>query len=122
MRKSRRTRDGQSFRTHQRRRQNSVDAARDSLVEQVLHENALDVYGSSESDDGSDENKEGDVDERVAERFQQQFMEAQTERMQHQQGLKAKSSAVANSGGSGPKLGGGRSARAKMNALGQGKQ
>lgn len=120
-RKSRRNRTGQQFRTRPRKRQNSADAVRDSIVEQVLHENALDMYESSESGDGSDEDTEGDRDEKVAERFQQQFMEAHVDRVQHQQGLKAKNAAIASSGSSGPKLGGGRSARAKMNPPGQGK-
>ncbi|KAK3330344.1 hypothetical protein B0H66DRAFT_611804 [Apodospora peruviana] len=110
--------DGKPWRSRNRRDSDAIQ--RDQLVEEFLSENRLDVYDlpSEEpviaGDLGEDEEA---ADDRIAEEFRQQFMDAMSQRhrrrrpainakpatkVQHDEYLK------------GPKLGGSRNARAAM--------
>lgn len=116
-RKPRLGRDGKPLPPRPRKRRNSEDVARDALVEQLLHERRMDVYdGDSLEPSAKEEDAAADADERLAEQFRQEFMDAMAERQQKNQ-VKAATAAKAKGIGpdqSGPKLGGSRSARAKM--------
>ena len=112
-RKPRLGRDGKPFRPRHRPRRASEDLARDALVEQVLHESKLDAGYMTESSDSEDEEGVADGDEAFAERFKQGFMDQVAER-QAQQQQKTKPPEQTKEG---PKLGGSRTARAKMQAL-----
>jgi hypothetical protein len=113
-------RDGNPLRPRPRRRRNSEDIARDALVESVLHEHRLENVYQSPAPDArpetrSDDNggEPGEHDERFAEKFRQDFLDQVAEKKQMQQ-LKQKAAAGGADKSQGPKLGGGRSARAKM--------
>lgn len=132
-RKPRLGRDGKPFRPRARKRRNSEDMARDALVEQLMRENKLDIYDATElvrqrerqaGVESTDENsRESDADERMAEQFRQDFMDAMAERRQRARATtQAKGPGAKGSGATesrGPKLGGSRSARAKMAQLQQ---
>lgn len=137
-------RDGKPWRPRNRR--GSDDVKRDQLVEAILHENRLDVYeppttstsetpggvagaGAAAAADGSGHNAAADAinpedaaDDRIAEQFRREFMEAMAERRQRRKKAPlppSKASAAASKKESdeilrGPKLGGSRNARAAM--------
>lgn len=129
-------RDGKPFRPRPRRGPNAEDVARDRVVEEVLHEHGfgLGTYDSpSATASGTSEkaNMGGSMgmrgndeaaDERMAVEFQRQFLEGVQERQgqgQSQKQGQAKSAGASGSGAataasSGPRLGGSRSARARM--------
>jgi hypothetical protein len=118
-RKPRLGRDGKPWRPPPRKRRNSEDVARDALVEQFLHENKIDMYDTTtpppknDKDQIGDDNGNGDTDERFAEQFRQEFMDAVAERKtKNKPPLPTKGAAVVDA--KGPKLGGSRSARQKM--------
>ncbi|OAL17902.1 hypothetical protein AYO22_11166 [Fonsecaea multimorphosa] len=126
-RKPRLGRDGKPFRPRPRKRRNSEDIARDALVEQFLHENKIDLYDTNTpgltsapgAAAGEAAEDEGDTDDRFAEQFRQQFMDAMAERRnRHKQPNQPKGNlpkgGAAVTESRGPKLGGSRSARAKM--------
>lgn len=134
-RKVRLGKDGKPWRSRNRR--NSDDVRRDQLVEEILRENRLDVYetptpppaaaaaaSGSAGDDGSGD-ADGAADDRIAEEFRREFLDAMAERQQ-----KRKKPANAPPGGAGakagtkdeevlkgPKLGGSRNVRAAMRNL-----
>lgn len=116
-RKPRLGRDGKPLRPRLRRGPDTEDLARSALVEQVLHEHGLGTY-----DGGSLQAKRTGVDEaadeRMAAEFQQQFLETMAERQERQQQRQAQSTRVKRdiAASEGPRLGGSRSARAKMAA------
>lgn len=110
-------RDGKPTRPRPRKGPNTEDLARSALVEQVLHEHGLGTYDSGSlqvTRTGADEA----ADERMAAEFQQQFLETVAERQERQQQRQAQSTRVKKETGTtdGPRLGGSRSARAKMAA------
>ncbi|OAP65213.1 hypothetical protein AYL99_01185 [Fonsecaea erecta] len=122
-RKPRLGRDGKPMRPRPRKRRNSEDIARDALIEQFLHENKIDLYDTNSSGLTSGRTavgeaaEEGDTDDRFAEQFRQEFMDAMSERRNrkhhsNQPKNQPKTTGVTESRG--PKLGGSRSARAKM--------
>ncbi|EXJ64169.1 hypothetical protein A1O7_00505 [Cladophialophora yegresii CBS 114405] len=128
-RKPRLGRDGKPMKPRPRKRRNSEDLARDALVEQFLHENKIDIYDTStpeptnvtRRDGESGEGVDADDDEQFAERFRQEFMDAIAERRSKTKTTtQAKGAAATESRG--PKLGGSRSARAKMAQIQQQQQ
>ena len=105
-----------------RNRRNSADIARDKVVEALLHETKLDVYDDGPSEkthvrEGEQGNEtEGAADERLAEQFRREYLDAMSERREKQNKMPG-SGAGAKLGEDrpkGPKLGGSRSARAAM--------
>lgn len=109
-------RDGKPLRPRPRKGPNPDDVARNALVEQVLHEHGLGTYDSSgqalaekSKAPGHDEA----ADEKMAVKFQQQFLDAMAERQQRQI-QQNKNASVPAAAASGPRLGGSRSARARM--------
>ena len=114
-------RDGKPLRPRPRRGPDPEDVARAELVEKVLHEHGLGTYAEAKAKlkvgrrSGLDEA----ADEKMAAEFQQQFLDAVAERQEKQlqrqnQGAGVKEATAAT--GQGPRLGGSRSARAKMAA------
>ncbi|KAB5580941.1 hepatocellular carcinoma-associated antigen 59-domain-containing protein [Coniochaeta sp. 2T2.1] len=117
-RKVRLGRDGKPWRG--RKRRNSEDIKRDQLVEEFLKENRLDVYDMPREPPaaaGPNLDDEG-ADEKIAEEFRRQFMDAAMQRQQRKRpALNAKPparGAVAEEVLKGPKLGGSRNQRAAM--------
>jgi len=109
-------RDGKPLKPRIRKGPDPDDVARNRLVEQVLHEHGLGTYDSARATSSKNDTNRGHdeaADERMAVEFQQQFLDAMAER-QHRQTQQNKSAGVAAAAGSGPRLGGSRSARAKM--------
>ncbi|KAL2881544.1 hypothetical protein SGCOL_003111 [Colletotrichum sp. CLE4] len=111
-------RDGKPWRSRNRR--NSDDVKRDQLVEEILRENRLDVYDVPKPQEPQNDG-DGDADDRIAEEFRREFMDAMVQRQQ-----KKKTAAPAARAGArkadeevlkGPKLGGSRNARAAMRDL-----
>jgi hypothetical protein len=138
-RKPRTGRDGKPLRPRPKKRRNSEDIARDALVEQFLHEHKLDMYDSSAVESAhaaaaatvaakaggataaAYDDNDDDADERFAEQFRQEFMDAMAEkRNKTKPAPQAKGAAATEPRG--PKLGGSRSARAKMAQLQQQQQ
>lgn len=118
-RKPRIGRDGKPMKPRPRKRRDSEDIVRDALVEQVLRENRLDLYETDTPErinGGEDPGDAGDSDERIAEQFRQEFMDAMAERQHHRKlpVVQSKASGAGTAESKGPKLGGSRSARAKM--------
>ncbi|KAK2762809.1 hypothetical protein FQN54_000984 [Arachnomyces sp. PD_36] len=108
--------DGKPWRG--RKRRNSEDIKRDQLVEEVMRESKLEVY-DDESEEEPDEDGQA-ADDRIAEKFRRDFMEAIQAR---RRGARARRATKATSNSKqaaktaaprGPKLGGSRSARAAM--------
>ena len=125
-RKPRLGRDGKPMRPRPRKRRNSEDVARDVLVEQFLHENKIDMYEPSTSQRPNDTGRPGadggdDGDDKFAEQFRQDFMDAMAERRTRTKTTTQTKGAVAAEP-RGPKLGGSRSARAKMAQMQQQQQ
>jgi len=109
-------RDGKPLRPRPRKGPNPDDVARNRLVEQVLHEHGLGTYDSARTTSSKSDSSRGHdeaADERMAVEFQQQFLDAVAER-QHRQTQQNKNAGVSSAAGSGPRLGGSRSARARM--------
>ncbi|KAJ0158211.1 hypothetical protein CTA2_12074 [Colletotrichum tanaceti] len=112
-------RDGKPWRPRNRRK--SDDIKRDQLVEEILRENRLDVYDVPKPQEPQNEGP-GDADDRVAEEFRREFMDAMVQRRQRR---KAAHAAPARAGArkadeevlKGPKLGGSRNSRAAMRNL-----
>ena len=123
-------RDGKPRRN--RRRRNSDDVKRDKLVEEVMKESkskscstvictrslkqkAVDIYDEPEGEIANDDQA---ADDRIAEQFRREFMDAVSQRRQRTShaAKKASQGAVEDSH-KGPKLGGSRSARAAMREL-----
>ncbi|KAI9876808.1 MAG: hypothetical protein M1823_007209, partial [Watsoniomyces obsoletus] len=133
-RKPRLGHDGKPLRPRPRKHRNSEDIARDALVEQVLHEHKLvdmsqssglnlnsdpQAYSDSEEAATGGTRASGDADEAFAERFRQDFLDRVAERQLAQQQKKSAPGTAAAEKGQGPRLGGSRSARAKMAAMQQ---
>ena len=110
--KPRLRRDGKPFR---RKRRTSTDVKRDKLVEEVMRESRLEIY--DDDDDAAEGHAgEGAADDRIAEQFRRDFLDAVSNRRRRapaSASAKAKGKAVASEP-RGPKLGGSRSARAKI--------
>ncbi|KEF59984.1 uncharacterized protein A1O9_04832 [Exophiala aquamarina CBS 119918] len=126
LRKPRLGRDGKPTKPRPRKRRNSEDIARDALVEQVLHENRLDLYENGANDGrtptaGLSESAT-QQDERLAEEFRQNFLDAVAQRQQRNKASSQPKVPGATTESRGPKLGGSRSARAKMAQLQQQQQ
>ncbi|KAI1259639.1 hypothetical protein F5Y18DRAFT_420631 [Xylariaceae sp. FL1019] len=109
-------RDGKVYRPRNRR--DSDAAKRDALVDEILRENRLDVY-ESPTPQPLDDNA-GDADERIAEEFRREFLDAMAEKQRRKKpvGPPAKPGAKKDEEVlKGPKLGGSRNARAAMRDL-----
>ncbi|KAH1585610.1 hypothetical protein KXX69_008217 [Aspergillus fumigatus] len=100
--------DGRPWRN--RKRRNSEDIERDRLVEEVLRESKLDVYDEPEEEALLDDQA---ADDRVAEQFRKEFLEAIQSRRRVTRTKNTKTAAKPEAP-RGPKLGGSRSARAAM--------
>ncbi|OAX81701.1 hypothetical protein ACJ72_03958 [Emergomyces africanus] len=93
-----------------RKRRNSEDIMRDKLVEEVLRESKLDVYDEPEG--VGQQNDDQAADDRIAEQFRRDFLDAIYAR---RRGARTKTSKTTKPDvPRGPKLGGSRSARAAM--------
>ncbi|EEH47754.2 uncharacterized protein PADG_03838 [Paracoccidioides brasiliensis Pb18] len=93
-----------------RKRRNSEDIRRDKLVEEVLRESKLDVYDEPEV--VTEQNDDQAADDRIAEKFRRDFLDAIHSR---RRGARPKTSKTTKPDIlRGPKLGGSRSARAMM--------
>ncbi|KAI1470086.1 uncharacterized protein F4812DRAFT_421468 [Daldinia caldariorum] len=140
-------RDGKPWRPRNRR--NSDDIKRDQIVEEILRESRLDVYETPTpppltSGPGANANvnaKDGDnddgqaADDRIAEEFRREFMDAMAERRKRRKKASNAPAGPSGSGGKGgagkgkgggaaddevlrgPKLGGSRNVRAAMRNL-----
>ncbi|KAL8705506.1 MAG: hypothetical protein Q9201_001381 [Fulgogasparrea decipioides] len=103
-------RDGKPWRS--RRRRPSADIQRDKLVEEIMKESRLEIYDEPETDLPNDDQA---ADDRIAEQFRREFMDAISSRRQKAaQAAKKAPGAKADDKPKGPKLGGSRSARAAM--------
>lgn len=103
-------RDGKPWRP--RKRRNSEDVKRDKLVEEVMRESKLEIYDEPDEEVNNDDQA---ADDRIAEQFRREFMDAVSSR--HQKAAQAKKPAKGKEVDDqprGPKLGGSRSARAAM--------
>ncbi|CCF37978.1 hypothetical protein CH063_01807 [Colletotrichum higginsianum] len=111
-------RDGKPWRPRNRR--NSDDIKRDQLVEEILRENRLDVYDVPKPQEPQNEGP-GDADDRIAEEFRREFMDAMVQRQQRKKTAAAPARAGARKADEdvlkGPKLGGSRNSRAAMRDL-----
>ncbi|KAF3017165.1 hypothetical protein E8E14_011686 [Neopestalotiopsis sp. 37M] len=112
-------RDGKPWRPRNRR--NSDDIKRDQLVEEIMRESRLDVYETptppAVATPGADE--DGAADDRIAEEFKREFMEAMAERQQKRRPAATAKKDKKDSEDvlKGPKLGGSRNSRAAMRDL-----
>jgi hypothetical protein len=116
-RKLRVGRDGKPMKPRPRKRRNSEDIKRDQLVEQVLRESRLEIYDEpAEALLGDINNEDLDTDEKIAEQFRQDFMDAMESRQRNRTAGQPKMPVgkPGEVGQKGPKLGGSRSARAAM--------
>lgn len=96
-----------------RKRRNSADIERDRLVEEVLRESKLDVYDEPEDETQLDDQA---ADDRVAEQFRRDFMDAIQSRRRQRTNTKPVTNNKVEPP-KGPKLGGSRSARAAMREM-----
>lgn len=109
--KPRLRRDGKPFR---RKRRTSTDTKRDKLVEEVMRESRLEIYDDEDAAEG--EGGDGEADDVIAEQFRRDFLDAVSNRKRR----RAPAATVKVNGkpapteSRGPKLGGSRSARAKI--------
>ncbi|KAI0101619.1 hypothetical protein GGR51DRAFT_324540 [Nemania sp. FL0031] len=113
-------RDGKPWRPRNRR--NSDDIKRDQLVEEILRENRLDVYETPTPPPGANtaEDGEGAADDRIAEEFRREFLDALAERQRRRKPVGPPSKPGAKKEEEvlkGPKLGGSRNTRAAMRDL-----
>ncbi|KAK4158179.1 hepatocellular carcinoma-associated antigen 59-domain-containing protein [Chaetomidium leptoderma] len=116
-RKVRLGRDGKPMRSRNRR--GSDDIKRDQLVEEFLSENRLDIYDTQSEQTANPatlEDEDGAADDRIAEEFRRDFMNAMAQRNRRRRtaqpakpGAKSQDEIL-----KGPKLGGSRNARAAM--------
>ncbi|PYI01061.1 hypothetical protein BO78DRAFT_379741 [Aspergillus sclerotiicarbonarius CBS 121057] len=99
------------------KRRTSEDIERDRLVEEVLRESKLDVYEGPEDEEGDDAGGEDGqaADDRVAEQFRRDFLDAIQSRRRVARTKNTK--AAKPDAPRGPKLGGSRSARAAMREM-----
>ncbi|KAJ0416034.1 hepatocellular carcinoma-associated antigen 59-domain-containing protein [Aspergillus carlsbadensis] len=95
-----------------RKRRTSDDIMRDRLVEEVLRESKLDVYDEPEEEEAAADDLA--ADDRVAEQFRREFMDAMQSRRRMPRMKPATKQTEAPKG---PKLGGSRSARAAMREM-----
>ncbi|OTB08700.1 hypothetical protein M426DRAFT_18787 [Hypoxylon sp. CI-4A] len=134
-------RDGKPWRPRNRR--TSDDIRRDQLVEEILRENRLDVYetptpppgaaagaaagggagGGGAAGDATTDEPDGAADDRIAEEFRREFMDAMAERQQKRKKPANAPPGLPGKAGKdedvlkGPKLGGSRNVRAAMRNL-----
>ncbi|KAI0428427.1 P-loop containing nucleoside triphosphate hydrolase protein [Xylaria sp. FL1042] len=113
-------RDGKPWRPRNRR--NSDDVKRDQLVEEILRENRLDVYETPTPPPGTNagEEEDGAADDRIAEEFRREFLDAMAERQRRKKPVGPPSKPGAKKDEEvlkGPKLGGSRNTRAAMRDL-----
>ncbi|KAF2457417.1 hypothetical protein BDY21DRAFT_25390 [Lineolata rhizophorae] len=105
--------DGKPWRN--RKRRTSEDIRRDKLVEEVLKETRLDIYDEPEAP--LDTNDDQAADDRIAEKFRRDFLDALSTRANRRHAApKKKKDNNAEQRPKGPKMGGSRSARAAMRA------
>ncbi|EAQ90844.1 hypothetical protein CHGG_02779 [Chaetomium globosum CBS 148.51] len=118
-RKVRLGRDGKPMRSRNRR--GSDDIKRDRLVEAFLSENRLDIYDTQSEQTANPatlEEEDGAADDRIAEEFRREFMDAMAQRNRRRRTAQpAKPGAKKEEILRGPKLGGSRNARAAMRDL-----
>ena len=96
-----------------RKRRNSEDIKRDKLVEEVMKESRLEIYDELDDDEAVDGDQA--ADDRIAEQFRREFLDAISSRKQKAvQEKKPVKGKVVDDRPKGPKLGGSRSARAAM--------
>lgn len=111
--------DGKPWRG--RKRRGSDDVKRDQLVEELMRENRLDVYDVPAQPEASGEpGFDEAADEKIAEQFRREFMDAMSERRQQRRKAAPQPSrpgAKQEEVLKGPKLGGSRNARAAMHDL-----
>ncbi len=114
-RKPRLGRDGKPMKPRPRKRRNSEDIKRDQLVEQVLRESRLEIYDEPEHAE-QDNLDDLDTDEKIAEQFRQDFVDAMESRQRNRTAGQPKMPVgkLGDALQKGPKLGGSRSARAAM--------
>ncbi|KAI5298658.1 hypothetical protein KEM56_003873 [Ascosphaera pollenicola] len=104
-------RDGKNWKG--RKRRTSEDIKRDQLVEEVLRESKLDVY--DEPDAAMPNEDDLAADDRIAEQFRRDFMDAiRSRRRRTKTATKGAAAGKKAEPARGPKLGGSRSARAAM--------
>lgn len=110
--KARRDKYGYGWRNPKRR--NSEDLRRDQMVEAVLREAKLDFFDES-APTNPHANSSGNNDDAIAERFQIEYMESMEEaRQQRKPAPPAGGIKGAKEAPKGPKLGGSKSARARI--------
>ncbi|KAL4960939.1 telomere length and silencing 1 family protein [Aspergillus stella-maris] len=97
-----------------RKRRTSEDIQRDRLVEEVLRESKLDVYDEPEDEKVAADDQA--ADDRVAEQFRRDFMDALQSRRRAARTKPTKQPGKVEAP-KGPKLGGSRSARAAMREM-----
>ena len=108
--KPRLRRDGKPFR---RKRRTSTDIKRDKLVEEVMRESRLEIY--DDDDTGEADGGDGEADDMIAEQFRRDFLDAVSNRRRRAPAAASKvNGKVVAAEPRGPKLGGSRSARAKV--------
>ena len=115
-RKPRIGRDGKPYNPRPRRGPDPEDVKRDQLVEAVLRESGLGMYDAAvpaSTGDTVPAAGDEDADERLAEQFRQEYLDAMEARRQNAPKMPASKGAGADVQ-RGPKLGGSRSARAAM--------
>jgi len=95
-----------------RKRRNSDDVKRDKLVEEVMRESRLEIYDEPDDEGPHDDQA---ADDRIAEQFRREFLDAVSSRKQKAvQEKKPVRGQPVDDAPKGPKLGGSRSARAAM--------
>ncbi|PKY02915.1 hypothetical protein P168DRAFT_319458 [Aspergillus campestris IBT 28561] len=99
-----------------RKRRTSEDIERDRLVEEILRESKLDVYDEPEEE--KEEGEDQAADDKVAEQFRRDFLDAiQSRRRAKKKKPTTTTAAAKPEPPKGPKLGGSRSARAAMREM-----
>ncbi|KAI9893886.1 MAG: hypothetical protein M1814_005439 [Vezdaea aestivalis] len=102
-----------------RQRRTSEDIRRDKFVEEVLGEHKISLYDEPNSPSPVDDGVEGAADDRIAEQFRREFLDAVSNRRQRAPPPPTSTTvrgAKPDEKAKGPKLGGSRSARAAMRA------
>ncbi|TPX11416.1 uncharacterized protein E0L32_007835 [Thyridium curvatum] len=116
--------DGKPWRG--RKRRGSEDIKRDQLVEEFLRENKLDVYDLEAQKQAAQapEDEDEAADDRIAEEFRREFMEAMSERVRRRRRPAGQQPSKSKPGAKkdeeilrGPKLGGSRNVRSAMRDL-----
>ncbi|KAL2159149.1 hypothetical protein VTH06DRAFT_2581 [Thermothelomyces fergusii] len=106
-----------------RNRRGSDDIKRDQLVEEFLSENRLDMYDTTQSGRAGNsaalDDDEGAADDRIAEAFRREFMDAMAQRSRRRRMAHSSKPRTRRQDEilRGPKLGGSRNARAAMRDL-----